>query len=253
MSQSTISFLDFSRRLGSKLSRNGNLATLLKAQGLKKGLNLSIGLVIEETAAEHPNSVAIKYQDRRLTWREFNQLCNRYAAVLADAGVKSGDRVAISMENRAETLAVVVAALKLGGVAAMLNTAQTGEVLDHSLGLVAPVVTVVGEEQVACIETADPSITGTRLWLADDTDNDAPEGYQNLGRLAMKASGDNPASTAQVKIDQACFYIFTSGTTGLPKASIMTHYRWYRAALLMGKVTMEMTEEDTFYCCLPFY
>jgi acyl-CoA synthetase (AMP-forming)/AMP-acid ligase II len=253
MSQSTISFLDFSRRLSSKLSRNGNLATLLKAQGLKKDLNLSIGLVIEETAAEHPNSVAIKYQDRRLTWSEFNQLCNRYAAVLADAGVKSGDRVAISMENRAETLAVVVAALKLGGVAAMLNTAQTGEVLDHSLGLVAPVVTVVGEEQVVSIETANPGITGTRLWLADDTDNDAPEGYQNLGRLAMKASGENPASTAQVKIDQACFYIFTSGTTGLPKASIMTHYRWYRAALLMGKVTMEMTEEDTFYCCLPFY
>ena len=82
---------------------------MLKAQGLKKDLYLSIGLVVEETAAAHPDAIAIKYQDRRLTWAEFNQLSNRYAAVLADKGVKSGDRVAINMENRAETLAVVLA------------------------------------------------------------------------------------------------------------------------------------------------
>ena len=49
------------------------------------------------------------------------------------------------------------------------------------------------------------------------------------------------------------FYIFTSGTTGMPKASVMTHYRWLRALAGFGGLGMRLTSNDTLYCCLPLY
>ena len=45
-------------------------------------------------------------------------------------------------------------------------------------------------------------------------------------RLAETAPTTNPATTAAVLAKDKAFYIFTSGTTGMPKASVMTHYRW---------------------------
>jgi fatty-acyl-CoA synthase len=49
------------------------------------------------------------------------------------------------------------------------------------------------------------------------------------------------------------FYIFTSGTTGMPKASVMTHYRWLRALAGFGGLGMRLNGNDTLYCCLPLY
>jgi fatty-acyl-CoA synthase len=49
------------------------------------------------------------------------------------------------------------------------------------------------------------------------------------------------------------FYIFTSGTTGMPKASVMTHYRWLRALAGFGGLGMRLRTDDTLYCCLPLY
>lgn len=52
---------------------------------------------------------------------------------------------------------------------------------------------------------------------------------------------------------QPCFYIFTSGTTGMPKASVMTHYRWLAAMAGVGGLTLRLRRDDVFYCCLPLY
>ena len=49
------------------------------------------------------------------------------------------------------------------------------------------------------------------------------------------------------------FYIFTSGTTGMPKASVMTHYRWLRALAGFGGLGLRLNSNDTLYCCLPLY
>jgi len=49
------------------------------------------------------------------------------------------------------------------------------------------------------------------------------------------------------------FYIFTSGTTGMPKASVMTHYRWLRALAGFGGIGMRLNSNDILYCCLPLY
>jgi fatty-acyl-CoA synthase len=59
--------------------------------------------------------------------------------------------------------------------------------------------------------------------------------------------------TSSVLAKDPAFYIFTSGTTGAPKASVMTHYRWLRAMGGSGAIGMRLKSSDTVYCCLPLY
>ncbi len=49
------------------------------------------------------------------------------------------------------------------------------------------------------------------------------------------------------------FYIFTSGTTGHPKASVMTHKRWLAALAAFGGLGLRLKGSDTLYSCLPLY
>ena len=76
---------------------------------------------------------------------------------------------------------------------------------------------------------------------------------EELQRLAETAPTANPVTTAAVLAKDKAFYIFTSGTTGMPKASVMTHYRWLRALAGFGGLGMRLTSDDTLYCCLPLY
>ena len=52
---------------------------------------------------------------------------------------------------------------------------------------------------------------------------------------------------------QPCYYIFTSGTTGMPKASVMTHYRWFKSMAGMGLASMKLRKDDVLYVSLPLY
>ncbi|HNA52300.1 MAG TPA: long-chain-acyl-CoA synthetase, partial [Mycobacterium sp.] len=64
---------------------------------------------------------------------------------------------------------------------------------------------------------------------------------------------DNPRSASQVQARDTAFYIFTSGTTGHPKASVMTHHRWLRALAAFGGLGLRLKADDTLYCPLPLY
>jgi acyl-CoA synthetase (AMP-forming)/AMP-acid ligase II len=214
----------------------------------------SIGAVLEKHARQHGHRVALVFEDRRWTYAEFNAWANRIAAVLRSRGVGPGDSVALLMENRPELLACVAATIKLGATAGMLNYNQRGDVLAHSIGLTKARVLVVGEECVEalattpCTPSAEPE--HVHLW---DGEGQLPEGYENLRELAATMPEHNAPETADVLLKTPAFYIFTSGTTGLPKASVMSHYRWLAGMAGVGQMSLRLRDTDIFYCCLPLY
>lgn len=224
-----------------------NLATL------KPDRPISIGLLVERHATRDGARTALQFEGRAWSYQAFNAWANRLAASLAAAGVQRGDVVAVLMENRPEVLALVTAIVKLGAAAGMLNHQQRGEVLGHSIGLIKPKAIVVGDECRAAFDSTH--LHGrvedgpVRFWLG----NTAPAGFIDLAADSQTRSSDNPASTATVQARETCFYIFTSGTTGLPKASRMTHYRWLRGMAGLSQMSMRLKREDVFYCCLPLY
>lgn len=215
----------------------------------------SIGRRLDLLARRHPRRIALTFEDRRWTYSEFNAWANRIAHVLRSAGVVSGDSVAILMQNRPEVLACVAGVVKLGAVAGMLNHNQRGDVLEHSLGLTEARVIIVGDECVESLSATrySPKAHGSKLKFFWDGNGGAPFGYINLRTELVNAPSNSLEETAAVPAKRAAFYVFTSGTTGLPKASVMSHYRWLKGMTGLGQLALRLKSDDVFYCALPLY
>jgi fatty-acyl-CoA synthase len=200
----------------------------------------SIGKVFQERAARYGDHIFITFEDETVTYREANETANRYAAVLAAHGVGRGDVVGIMKKNSPRAVLLMLAVVKLGAIAGMLNYNQQGKVLAHSVGLLDAKLLVGEDELLKAVDEAGAKPADTLT-------------VDELDRLAADAPTDNPSVTSSVLAKDKAFYIFTSGTTGAPKASVMTHYRWLRALAGFGALGMRLKSSDTLYCCLPLY
>jgi fatty-acyl-CoA synthase len=200
----------------------------------------SIGKVFQERAEKYADRTFIKFGDENLTYRQANETANRYAAVLAARGVGYGDVVAIMLRNSPNPVLVMLAAVKCGAVAGMINYNQRGDVLAHSLGLLKAKAVIAETDFVDAISECG-------------ADTDVLSTIDDVMRAAADAPTANPESVSRVRAKDTAFYIFTSGTTGHPKASRMTHFRWLRGLGAFGGLGVRLRAEDTLYCCLPLY
>jgi len=210
----------------------------------------------EQATQRNSQGPALLCGDTVLSYAQVNEQANRIAHYLLTQGVAKGDCVAIFIENRPQLLVTVLAVAKVGAVSAMINTAQTGDALVHSLALVTPVAVVVGDERVAAFDDVRGRIGlshGRTWWVADQENVPAPSGFVDLMRASGQYPGDNPASSQHVFFDDPCFYLYTSGTTGLPKAGVFRHGRWMRTSTSFGLIALDMQPEDIVYCTLPLY
>jgi fatty-acyl-CoA synthase len=200
----------------------------------------SIGKVFQERAARYADRVFVRFGDEQLTYRQANETVNRYAAVLAARGVGHGDVVGVMLRNSPNAVLLMLAVVKCGAIAGMLNYHQHDNALKHSIGLLSAKVVVAETDLVEPINASGADAAGLMT-------------VEEFERLAATAPTSNPATTAAVLAKDKAFYIFTSGTTGMPKASVMTHYRWLRALAGFGGLGLRLHGDDTLYCCLPLY
>ena len=212
---------------------------------------------LQDHAANLPDNAALLFEDRRISWSELNAKANQMANYFRSRGVTYGDKIAVNMENRPELLFVVMGAQKLGAVAGMVNTGQTHEALAHSLKLIEPKLVVVGSECLGNMESVADIIEAYHadkmLYVADTGHAGPPAGYLDL---MTEAEGQDTANITPDKVltlGTPTYYIFTSGTTGLPKASITTHMKILRAGTQFGVNVMTLGPDDTYYCALPLY
>ncbi|WP_227980179.1 long-chain-acyl-CoA synthetase [Nocardia spumae] len=200
----------------------------------------SVGLYFQQAAARYPNRIFLRFEGREYTYREANIEVNCFARVLADRGVRRGDVVGVLMTNRPETLFVVLATVKLGATVGLLNHNQREHVLAHSFGLLGSVLDVIGEECADALRSL-PEPPANPLYS------------EELQELARDADPADPPVCADIRARERAFLIFTSGTTGLPKASVMTHLRWTKSMAGLGGLGVRLRGADTMYCCLPLY
>lgn len=238
--------------------------------GLVKGLRIGnttdktravgLGRCLERCRASNPEGPAVVFEGREISYEAFSRWSNRIANFLHASGIRKGDAVVVMMENRPELLAVIAGCAKIGAVSALVNTAQRGKVLAHSINLVAPKRAIVGEELVGAYnDVADAvSLSGEHCYYVPDTEvyrngAEPPIDWQNLEHLITQCSETTPASVDEIRADDPCFYIYTSGTTGMPKAVVFNHGRFMKAYGSFGFAAVKLTARDRLYVCLPFY
>jgi fatty-acyl-CoA synthase len=218
---------------------------------VKPGSPHTVADIIEGWAAKRPNNVAIWFEDKRYTYREYDANANRYARWAQSQGLKRGDAVALLMENRPEYLFAWTGLIKIGVTVALINTNLRERALAHSLAISGAKHLVLGTElapnYATCVNDLPERLT---VW----TTGGAVTGANDLD-AALAAQSDAPLpkdARAGLTADDKCFYIYTSGTTGLPKAANMSHLR-IQTMMHSFAAAMNSTARDRMYVVLPLY
>ncbi|KEF31494.1 Acetoacetyl-CoA synthetase [Marinobacter nitratireducens] len=262
MSDNNVSALDIARSIPDVLRRLPSIAKGFYYYAVdNENKELTLGTLIEQNAEKYGQRPAIMYEDRSLSWSEFNSWANQIARFLQAQGLRKGDAIAVLLDNRPELLAVVAGAAKLGVACAMLNTSQKGKVLTHSINLIEPAMVVVGEEHLSAFnDVRDDIKTGHAtpfLFFADANTQavfgDEPEGYLNMAQAVSTYNRENPVLSDAPRMGDTAVYIYTSGTTGLPKAAPGSHRKFIKAYGGFGLMSLSMEPDDVLYCTLPLY
>jgi fatty-acyl-CoA synthase len=213
----------------------------------------------EERAAQSPDHTFLIFEDERISFSELNRQANRFAHLALAKGLKKGDVAAVMLENRPEFFFAWVGLAKLGVITALINTHARGRALDHALTTTQSQFLLIGSE---CLEQFRSGGDATRragaLVVPDPAQSEGlaaiPSDAEEIGAELAKASDSNPDRKLRGGLiaEEPLFYVFTSGTTGLPKAAVLSHMRW----LGVGdgwKNLIGINEEDVFYCVLPLF
>ena len=225
------------KRIGDALKQAGS-------QGFR-----TCGYVIREQAEKIPDRVFLRFEAETVTYGAYNEGVNRYAAVLARAGVVRGDAVAIVMENSPAFLMAEGAMAKLGTIGALINTNLRGAALRHVLR--ASTARVVLADATCWPALRDAVVEGQVVY-ADASPNElAGTPFRSLPE-ALADAGDAEPDIPAVKVSDVMLYIYTSGTTGYPKPTIVRHSR-----VTMGgqslKIVLGLEPDDCSYAPTPLY
>jgi len=229
----------------------GGLRALLRASAVARAPDRTWPVVAEELARRFADRPALIGDDETLTYAGLDARANAYARFVRAHGVGRGDCVALMMANRPDYLAAWLGIARAGGVAALLNTSQIGAALAHSVALVGPKLALVDAALVPAWRAAEPMMPAPpRLFARGACDDPAAR----LDTLVAAADG-RPLEAAErtaLTHEDRCLYIFTSGTTGLPKAANINHYRVLAIMVAFAAATAA-TARDRIYVCLPLY
>ncbi len=243
------------------ISTLSNVPTLL---ALKKAIKPrpmterdSLGARLEDNARRFGDRPAIVCEGDTVTWGALNEQVNRLARALAAQGIGAGDTVSIIMENRIAFLGTVFALNKLGAVGALINTNLTGRPLSHCIATTESKKCIVGAERLEAVADVQGELSLREgedfLYLADRDGASCPNWARDLDALSQNEASDNLPGTADQTLGNNALYIFTSGTTGLPKAAVLSNRRYLASGALSQIAGLRCTEEDRIYLCLPLY
>jgi len=104
-----------------------------KANDLNPDKEMSFGNILDYNAKHYGNRPALLYEDIKYTYKELNELMNRYANFFLSIGLKKGDVINVLLENRPELMIIIGAMSKIGTIASLINTRQRSASLIHSL------------------------------------------------------------------------------------------------------------------------
>lgn len=193
----------------------------------------TVGDLLADRAAVRGTAPAVEHADRCVNYRQLDGLADRFAVLLAERGVRRGDRVAILLPRSTEALACFFGVMRLGAVAVFVNEQlkrrQVGHILRHS---------------GACTV-----VTNNRLSGVLDTANQ--ERALVLGATVPEpGTGTAIASARPIGRDLAAL-IYTSGSTGHPKGVMVTHDNLLAGARIVAGY-LGLTEADRVLSVLPW-
>lgn len=198
-------------------------------------------------AAHHaPDVVAVRFEDRAITYRELRDRCWRLSNALIKAG-EPGDRVAILAENCPEYVDCYYGVPGAGMALTLLNYRLTASELTYIIGDSAPRVLIVESKYLPTIRAIRDALPSVEQ-LVVIGEGDGGTGCVSYDIFVADGAAREPASRPQET--DLCWLLYTSGTTGLPKGAMLSH-RNLMAAVVNSMAGWEWAANDVCMFTFP--
>ncbi len=229
---------------------------------------------LERSASKSPDKTALIFQGYNVTYRELNDMVNRFAACLIDSGIDKGDSVAILLPNVIPCVVGYYAILKIGGIAVMNNPMYSDRELNHQLndaGVKALITLDLLANRMINLRTK----TKIRQIFYTSFGDYLPFPKNLLFKLGAKkkklAADVSPSKDVyrwkdvlnryspklpdvKLSFDDIAMYQYTGGTTGISKGVMLTHSNLSTQVQQIASWFPRFHKTDGIMLgCLPFF
>ena len=209
--------------------------------------------MLTDSARQYPDQIAVNMILRylpgglkiaaRLTYRQLDELTSRFAAALSGLGVRKGDRLAIMLPNTPQFVLAFYGALKAGAIVVNTNPTYTAREMKQQF-------TDAGAETVVLLSQFHPNLqqiqkdTQVKHVIITDIHDFVAAPFKGLVKRTLKKEGHlreiapaegiyfltdlltkhQPSPPVEVSANDVALFQYTGGTTGIPKAAMLSHY-----------------------------
>ncbi|MEQ3745472.1 MAG: long-chain-acyl-CoA synthetase [Henriciella sp.] len=203
----------------------------------------------EAIVDKYPNNVAFRFEGGITTYAEMDALANKVANWALGKGLVAGDAVALFMENRPEYLSFWYGLSKIGVVVGLINHNLTDKALAHCVNIADAKMIITGADQDENVRSAIGLFEGDpKVWTYGGQEG------EDLTAPLNGASDTRPdrSHREHLRGKDLCLFVYTSGTTGLPKAAKLTQTRT-QGMMRSFIAPCNLTSRDRVYVTLPLY
>ena len=232
--------------------------------------SVTLGQILDEAIAKHPDNDAVVYADRdfRLTYRQFGKVVDQVAKGLMALGVEKGEKVAVWATNVPYWVVLQFATAKIGAILLTVNTAyrmtEVAYVLEQSdsenlflidgfrdIDYVQTIYDLIPElrtHQRGFLKSARFPYLKRVFFLGQEKHRGMYSIPELLALSAMASDEQYQARQASLDPQDVVNMQYTSGTTGFPKGVMLTHYNIGNNGFWIGE-HQRLTHKDRV--CLP--
>lgn len=187
---------------------------------------MNLAYSIEFQAMKRGKQTAVIFHDVEYDYQYMNNLANQFALTLRELGVEQGDRVSIWLPNGLSFIGAFFGILKLGAIAVPMNILYKEAEISHILRNAEVKVLITHTSCFPIIQSVIDHLPHMEKVIFTDhpiegavTENEKYKFFSSI-----KRDPDSPFLAIDLSPDHGAAILYTSGTTGLPKGVVLTHY-----------------------------
>jgi fatty-acyl-CoA synthase len=235
----------------SKEARDAWVRALGRTAAIEREPRLILPVLIDGLADRYEDSPALSSPAGSLSYRGLAIRMNQYSRFGLAQGLAAGDCVCLMLGNCAEYVAVWLGLARIGVTVALVNTQLSGDPLALEIANAAPRLIIVGADWTGVVAELPTRLRSSfAIWVLGRGDHTFSSLEPQLAELPSDRVPDSLCATPT--LDMTALYIYTSGTSGMPKAAKVSHYRVLSWSYWFAGL-MDTQPDDRMYDCLPLY
>ena len=215
--------------------------------------------LLQKTAENYPEKVAMAYLDREITYAQLDLVSNQFAHALAKLQVKKGDRVALFLPNVPQFIIAYFGVLKAGAVVTAISPMHREREVEYQLNDSGAQTIVMLDSLYPIVEKVREKtklknviVTGLNEYGSENANSSSILNTLSFQQLIEKTAQNPPNLQFDPNEDLAALQ-YTGGTTGTAKGAMLTHANLVSNALMFAAWIKGTMTQETFLTALPLF